>query len=140
VNIDCFYLMVTNHTVHSNSSNFSAKKKVILLVLPPHMTHLLQPLDVAIFQPPSKYYRNEVENHSREKHYWLKMEDFIRYYQTAHKKALQETNILSAWRTTGMLPFNPQKVIEKLLNRPTTPSESTQIQLILNGNSCQFAR
>lgn len=63
--------------------NFSAKKKIILLVLPPHITHLLQSLDVVIFQPLAKYYSNEVEEHSWKKHYWLDKEDFIVYYQNA---------------------------------------------------------
>jgi hypothetical protein len=33
------------------------------------------------------------------------------------------------------VPYNPQKIITKLPNRPVTPPESTQIQLILNGSS-----
>jgi hypothetical protein len=32
------------------------------------------------------------------------------------------------------MPYNPQIVISKLPNRPNTPPESTQIQLILNGS------
>jgi DDE superfamily endonuclease len=59
---------------------FCSEKKIILLVLPPYTTHLLQPLDVAIFQPLAKYYSNEVVDHSHEKHYWLDKEDFIEYY------------------------------------------------------------
>ena len=39
------------------------------------------------------------------------------------------------WRITGLIPFSPQTVISKLPNRPITPPESTQIQLILNGAS-----
>jgi DDE superfamily endonuclease len=103
-------------------------------VLPPHTTHLLQPLDVVIFAPLARYYSAEVEDHSREKHYWLEKEDFIQYYQIARKKALRESNIHAAWRSTGLLSYNPQTVISKLPNRPTTPSESTQIQLVLNGS------
>ncbi len=70
----------------------------------------------------------------REKHYWLKKKDFIIYYQNARKKALRESNILSAWRATGLILYNPQTVISKLPNNPSTPSKSTQIQLILNGS------
>jgi pyruvate/2-oxoglutarate dehydrogenase complex dihydrolipoamide acyltransferase (E2) component len=129
-------LLLDGHESHCTLEfiEFCSEKKIILLVLPPHTTHLLQPLDVAIFQPLAKYYSNEVVDHSHEKHYWLDKEDFIEYYQNARKKALRESNILSAWRTTGLLPFNPQIVLDKLPNRLTTPPESAQIQLILNGS------
>jgi DDE superfamily endonuclease len=75
-------LILNGHESHCTLEfiEFCAEKKIILLVLPSYTTYLLQPLDVAIFQPLSKYYSNEVENHSREKHYWLKKKDFIRYY------------------------------------------------------------
>jgi hypothetical protein len=95
---------------------------------------LLQPLDVVIFSPLTRYYSTEVETHSREKHYWLEKEDFIVYYQNTRKKALRESNIDSAWRATGLVPYNLQTVISKLPNRPNTPPESTQIQLILNSS------
>ncbi len=93
---------------------------------------MLQPLDVVIFSPLARYYSAEVEEHSREKHYWLEKKDFIIYYQNARKKALRESNIRSAWKATGLVPYNPQTVISKLPNRPNTPPESTQIQLVLN--------
>jgi hypothetical protein len=49
--------------------------------------------------------------------------------------AAQQSNILTAWRTTGLIPFSPQIVISKLPIRPITPPESTQTQLVLNGAS-----
>lgn len=129
-------LLLDDHESHYTLEfiEFCVEKKIILLVLPPHRTHLLQPLDIVIFSPLARYYSAEVEDHLREKHHWLEMEDFIVYYQNARKKALRESNTHSVWRAIGLLSYNPQKVISKLSNRPATP-ESTQIQLILNGNS-----
>jgi DDE superfamily endonuclease len=130
-------LILDGHESHCTLEfiEYAVEKKILLLVLPPHTTHILQPLDVAIFQPLAKYYSSEVGQHSHEKHYWLEKEDFITYYHNARKKALRESNILTAWRTTGLIPFSPQTVISKLPNRPITPPESTQIQLVLNGAS-----
>jgi hypothetical protein len=75
-------LLLDGHESHCTLEfiEFCVTKKIILLILPPYTTHLLQPLNVAIFQPLAKYYSVEVEAHSREKHYWLKKEDFITYY------------------------------------------------------------
>jgi DDE superfamily endonuclease/helix-turn-helix, Psq domain len=75
-------LILDGHESHCTLEfiEYCSEKKIILLILPPHTTHMLQPLDVAIFQPLAKYYSVEVETHSREKHYWLEKEDFIQYY------------------------------------------------------------
>jgi DDE superfamily endonuclease/helix-turn-helix, Psq domain len=130
-------LILDGHESHCTLEfiEYCSDHKIILLVLPPHTTHLLQPLDVAIFQPLAKYYSLEVEEHMRWLHHWLEKEDFIKYYQEARKKALREANIFSAWKKTGIIPYNPQEVLTKLPNRPTTPPESTQLQLIVNGSS-----
>jgi len=129
-------LLLDGHESHCTLEfiDFCVQKKIILLVLPPHTTHLLQPLDVVIFSLLARYYSAEIEEHSREKHYWLEKKDFIIYYQNARKKTLRESNIHSAWRATGLMPYNPQSVISKLPIRATTPSEATQIQLVLNGS------
>jgi DDE superfamily endonuclease len=91
-------LLLDGHESHCTLEfiEFCIEKKIILLVLPPHTTHLLQPLDVAIFQPLAKYYSNEIADHSRNNHYWLIKKDFIKYYQKARKQALRESNIQAA--------------------------------------------
>jgi hypothetical protein len=37
--------------------------KILLMVLPPHSTHTLQPLDVVMFKPLSQAYLNELTTH-----------------------------------------------------------------------------
>jgi DDE superfamily endonuclease len=39
---------------------YCIEKKIILFVLPSYTTYLLQPLNVAIFQPLTKYYSSEL--------------------------------------------------------------------------------
>ena len=83
-------LLLDGHESHCTLEfiEYCVEKKIILLVLPSHTTHLLQPLNVAIFQPLAKHSSSELSQHSHEKHYWLEKEDFITYYQRARKKAL----------------------------------------------------
>jgi hypothetical protein len=59
----------------------------------------------------------------------------MKYYPIARKRALYNTNKMSAWRKTGLIPLNPQEVLSKLPNRPSMPPQDTQLQLVVNGNA-----
>jgi hypothetical protein len=49
---------VDGHSSHVNMAfvDWADQYGIILLILPPHTTHRLQPLDVGLFQPLSTYY------------------------------------------------------------------------------------
>ncbi len=46
-------LLVDGHSSHVNLRfvNYCDKHRILLVILPPHSTHRLQPLDVGIFSP-----------------------------------------------------------------------------------------
>jgi hypothetical protein len=64
----------------------------------------------------------------------LEKEDFVKYYQTARKRALSSVNIMSAWRKTGLIPLMTEEVLSKLPNKPLDPPNKAQLQLIVNGS------
>ena len=88
-------------------SDWAKKHNVKLFVLPPHSSHLTQPLDVAIFGPFKAIYNHECQAY---------MKKFpganITSYQIAeltnkpYLKALSAENLISAFRRTGIHPFN----------------------------------
>jgi hypothetical protein len=45
---------------------------------------------------------------------------FLKYYQATQDEAILSTNIVSVWRVTGLLPFDPSVILKKILL--TTPS------------------
>jgi hypothetical protein len=51
-------LLVDGHSSHVNMAfiDFADKHWIIVMILPPHTTHRLQPLDVGLFQPLSTAY------------------------------------------------------------------------------------
>jgi hypothetical protein len=96
--------------------------------LPPHTTHLLQPLDVGVFQSLKhnfkKQVRREVFQGARE----ISRVDFFSFFQRFHDKTFKNPRIhKSAFRKTGLIPYNPILVLSKMkeyhtLNtRPQTP-------------------
>ncbi|KAF0732193.1 Uncharacterized protein FWK35_00027240, partial [Aphis craccivora] len=56
-------LLLDRHSSHKTVEALELAKKsgVVLLCLPPHCTHRLQPLDVGIFGPLDVYYNREIE-------------------------------------------------------------------------------
>ena len=52
-------LIVDGHASHVSIEfiTFARKHKIICLCLPPHSTHLLQPLDVSVFGPLKQNYK-----------------------------------------------------------------------------------
>jgi hypothetical protein len=155
-------LIFDGHASHISSEVIRecVKHKVILLCLPPHTTHLLQPLDIGLFGPLSIYYKQEIRIRS-EYGYNLKVDqmDFLKAYFIARDKAFSKENIISAFKKSGLNPYDPalliaqlpqssgigiiQTVLKPITSRPTTaeggapifdlktPGNSTHIREIL---------
>jgi hypothetical protein len=91
-----------------------------LMILPPHSSHLTQPLDVGIFGPLKRVMAAKIDPLLRtgvanvQKWEWL--EAFIK----AHQQVFKPRNILGGFRGTGIAPFEPRKVLERI-SLPATP-------------------
>ena len=94
--------------------------KIIPLCLPPHSTHLLQPLDVGIFSPLARAYKKRLYDFAFYGAVNITKPKFLEYYQAARHEAISPTNIASAWRATGLLPFDPSVILQKI--QPTAQS------------------
>jgi hypothetical protein len=87
------------------------KNNIILCYLPSHTSHKLQPCDVGIFAPLKTAYRDEVERLYRGGLDTVGKEYFTSLYEPARKKALTKRNITVRWTTSGLFPFNPERVL-----------------------------
>ena len=58
-------LVLDGHGSHITMDfiNYCDQNRILLAILPPHSTHTLQPLDVAMFKPLSTAYSAELANH-----------------------------------------------------------------------------
>lgn len=92
--------------------------------MPPHSSHLLQPLDVACFGPLKRLYSKQIENLVRCQVQHITKEDFLPAFKDAFDGAITSTNIRSGFRRSGLVPFGPDVVISKLDIRLRTPSRS----------------
>lgn len=114
-------LILDGHTSHVSLEfiQYCEDAKIVPLCLPPHSTHILQPLDVGIFSPLAKAYKKEVSDHSLFGAERITNHDFLLFLQTARRKAITLRNIGSAWRKAGLSPFDPQSILKRF--RPKTP-------------------
>jgi DDE superfamily endonuclease len=75
--------------------------------MPPHSSHLLQPLDISCFTTLKWSYSRLMEDYIRLGIHHITKLDFITVYPTAYIEALTASNIHSGFTVTGLVPFNP---------------------------------
>jgi hypothetical protein len=92
------------------------KNRIWLAIFPAHATHTLQPLDVSLFRPLSQAYTDELNKSIQESQGLtrIRKRDFFRLFWASWIIAFKEENILSAFKTTGLYPFNPDLVVRRL--------------------------
>ena len=116
-------LILDGHESH-NSVEFHQlckEKKIITLCMPPHSSHLLQPLDVGCFAPLKKAYGRQVEILMRNKISHITKTEFLPCFKAAFDDAITKDNILGGFRGAGLVPFDPEAVISSLDLRLRTP-------------------
>ncbi|KAF1925349.1 DDE-domain-containing protein [Didymella exigua CBS 183.55] len=82
--------------------------------MPPHSSHLLQPLDVGCFSPLKRAYSCEVESLIRHYINHITKLKFLPAFKAAFSQLFTSANICSAFRGTGLVPLQPDAVLSKL--------------------------
>jgi hypothetical protein len=117
-------LVMDGHDSHNTMEfrEYCKEHKIVTLCMPPHSSHLLQPLDVGCFGPLKRAYSKEIESFVRCRINHITKEDFLPAFKAAFANAINEDNIRGGFRGAGLLPFDPEAVISKLEVRLRTPS------------------
>ncbi len=99
---------------------------IVLFRLPAHSTHLTQPLDVGMFQSFKHYHIETVNQAVRLRDTEFGKLEFLAAFQSFRKETFKPSTIRHAFRTTGIVQFNPDMVLDiirqKQAVRPRTPS------------------
>ena len=102
---------------------------IITLILPPHSTHRLQPLDVGLFGPLSRAYSTELNKliHNSQGMVSISKRFFWPLFNKAWKSAFTDVNITSAFATTGVWPLNPGTILNKMTSNSTPEKEASKV-------------
>jgi hypothetical protein len=118
-------LIVDGHSSHATPQfdQYCTEHKIITLCMPAHSSHRLQPLDVGCFSPLKTVYRAKISNIAGLGVEYVDKQEFLYSYRTIRDQVYTPVNIQSGFRATGLVPFNPERVLSEL---PVvrTPSES----------------
>ena len=132
------------HSSHitANVIAFCMQNAVDLLIMPPHCSHLLQPLDVGVFAPLKHALSKKTDAVNQYDSSRISRISWVEMYIKTRIKALSTENLKAGWKGTGLIPLNPDKILNKLPNRkesasnqPQTPLEQTDLNLSLLNNS-----
>jgi hypothetical protein len=88
----------------------------------PHSSHLLQPLDVGCFSVLKRSYGRQIEGLMRNGVNHIDKQDFLEAYYTAHTETMNQANIHSSFAATGVVPYDPERVLTKLNTQLRTPT------------------
>ena len=129
-------MILDNHSSHCSlqAVELCRKEGVVLLTLPPHCSHRLQPLDRSINGPLKTYFKTalvdwNISNPGRS----------VSIYEMGHlggltfTKSMSATNILSGFSSTGIFPQN-RNIFEEheflpsdVTDRPSLPATVSDV-------------
>lgn len=95
---------------------YAIHSRIKIYCLPPHTTHLLQPLDVGLFSPLQKFYGKQVDKLTRFGQITVNKGNFLPMLIAARNSTYTLNNIKSAWQASGLIPHNPRLVLGKLVH------------------------
>ncbi|KAG9185080.1 hypothetical protein G6011_03027 [Alternaria panax] len=120
-------LILDGHESHQSLEfqELCKENNIYTLCMPPHSSHLLQPLDVGCFSPLKRAYSREVEALIRHYINHITKLEFLPAFKAAFDRSFTSANICSAFRGAGLVPLQPDVVLSKLDVQLRTPTPAT---------------
>lgn len=117
-------LIMDGHSSHKNveAVEYAKANGVIMLILPPHTTHNMQPLDVSVFGPMRSYFDREIgkwlNNHVGRP---LTLRQISGIFSQVYDKSATRTNAIAGFKACGIRPYN-NEIFPDHLFLPSEPS------------------
>jgi hypothetical protein len=117
-------LILDGHGSHltPDFDQLCSQNDIIAICMPPHSSHLLQPLDVGCFAPLKRAYGEVIEAKARAGVNHIDKLDFITTFPNVRIQAFKPATIQNAFKAAGLVPYDPGQVMTKLDVRLRTPT------------------
>lgn len=106
---DPILLILDNHTTHCSveAYDFCIENGIVVLSIPPHTSHRLQPLDLTIFGPLNTALNKAIEAEMKLKNYVkITSEQLPSLFHAAWTKICSTEKAVNGFRSAGIYPFN----------------------------------
>ena len=135
-------MFVDGHKSHT-TLQLSVKSEevgILIYLLPPNTTHLLQPADIGPFKALKHYWREEVHNkHRQDPNNSVKRRDVAPTISNVLKKTTKES-IINGFKRTGLFPLNVEAVdFTKCVDIiPRDPTSDENIYIVSNYSNKEY--
>jgi hypothetical protein len=109
-------LILDGHESHLNQDfkDYCLEHKILTLCMPPHSSHVLQPLNVVCFLLLKRKYSQRVRDLARRRVFYINKEGFLLAFRDAFFNVFTEANCQKAFEALGLVPINAQVVLDRL--------------------------
>ncbi|KAF1929905.1 DDE-domain-containing protein, partial [Didymella exigua CBS 183.55] len=109
-------LIIDSHKSHCLVAfqDLCREKKIITLCMPLHLSHLLQPLNVACFSPLKRLYSDKISALARSHIHYINKETFLPAFKLVFSKAFTRENFRAGFRGARLVLHNLEVVLLKL--------------------------
>lgn len=100
---------------------------IIILCIPPHTSHALQPLDVGVFSPLKKVWKSILKKWFRESRLQNVSKAVFPFLLRQLMEAIRPENAIKGFKGSGLFPINKSEVEKKILFTGMTASDKSLI-------------
>lgn len=93
---------------------FANQHRIIVIGLPPHTSHLLQPLDVVLFQPYKHWHKQAILQATRTRYTQFNLMEFFCSITDIRNNTFKESSIRASFRQAGIWPVDVEKIVQRL--------------------------
>ena len=117
-------LVLDSHNSHVSPKfdRFYLNHQIVVLYIPAHSSHLLQPLDVGCFSVLKQLYGHLVKQIISRSVNYINKHEFLPLYRQARQAVLHQNNIQAGFAATGLVLYSPDRVLAQLYTEYQTPS------------------
>lgn len=109
-------LVLNSHEsyISADPEAYCNQHNIVTISLPPHSSHLIQPLDVGIFSPLKRAYGAEINLFILAHVNYITKVEFLSAYHAAYNRVMNKENIAGGFHGAGLILHSPIAVILKL--------------------------
>ncbi|KAI4455635.1 hypothetical protein MML48_9g00001208 [Holotrichia oblita] len=115
---DKVLLVMDNHCSHSTLKifEFCKESSIVIVTLPPHTSHRLQPLEICFYGPLKTAYNQECGNFMKTRNYQkIQQTDIAEIFKKAYNRTATIEKAVKGFETAGIFPLNPHVINEEEL-------------------------